>query len=39
MVSIFDETGIKAIKKLKVSSIKIPSGEINNYPLSKIFQN
>ena len=35
MVSIFDESGIETIKKLKVSSIKIPSGEINNYPLLK----
>ena len=35
MVSIFDDSGIEAIKKLKVSSIKIPSGEINNYPLLK----
>jgi N,N'-diacetyllegionaminate synthase len=33
MISIFDESGIEAIKKLKVSSVKIPSGEINNYPL------
>ena len=33
MISIFDETGIKAIKKLKLKDIKIPSGEINNYPL------
>ena len=36
MISIFDETGIKAIKKLKTKDIKIPSGEINNYPLLKL---
>ena len=35
MISIFDETGIKAIKELKTKYIKIPSGEINNYPLLK----
>lgn len=33
MISIFDDSGIEAIKKLRISTIKIPSGEINNYPL------
>jgi len=35
MISIFDETGIEALKKLKTQDVKIPSGEINNYPLLK----
>ena len=33
MLSIFDDSGIDAVKKLKPKIIKIPSGEINNYPL------
>ena len=33
MLSIFDDSGIEVIKKLKVNTIKVPSGEINNYPL------
>ena len=36
MISVFDETGIKAINKLKTKIIKIPSGEINNYILLKL---
>jgi len=35
MISIFDDSGIQAVKKLGISTIKIPSGEINNYPLVK----
>ena len=31
--SIFDTNSLKTLKKLKVNLVKIPSGEINNYPL------
>lgn len=31
MLSVFDDTGIKALKKLRTKIIKIPSGEINNH--------
>lgn len=33
MLSVFDIESLKILKKLKVDFIKIPSGEINNYPL------
>ena len=33
LASIFDDWGLKFIVKKKIKKIKIPSGEINNYPL------
>ena len=33
MVSVFDEYSLNFLKKLKLKIIKIPSGEITNYPL------
>ena len=35
MLSCFDTTSVNILKKLKVKKIKIPSGEITNYPLLK----
>ena len=35
LLSFFDVKSLKWIKKLKLKEIKIPSGEINNFPLIK----
>ncbi len=39
LTSIFDHTWAKEIKKLNLDFIKIPSGEINNFPLLKSVAN
>lgn len=39
LTSIFDTSWINEIKKLNLDYIKIPSGEINNYPLLKSVAN
>lgn len=35
MLSCFDTSSVNTLKKLKVKKVKIPSGEITNYPLLK----
>ncbi len=36
LFSIFDSESLNMIKKLKINTVKIPSGEINNYDLLKL---
>ena len=35
LLSVFDHISVKKLNKFKLKFIKIPSGEINNYPLLK----